>query len=481
MRIPAAMFIANEPVRLAETITVEDPGTGEQVGAIPRGRAKEVNQAVRAAAEAFPAWSARSSYERGQALRRIARALAAARDELARLESLDTGKPLSQARGDVDVAARYFDFYAGLADKFGGYEIPISPEYLALAQRVPYGVIGMIVPWNYPLQIASRGIAPALAAGNTAVVKPAEEASLTALRLAELAADAGLPPGVLNVVTGYGPEAGAALVAHPGVRHVSFTGSREVGEIVMAAAARQVKPVTLELGGKSPQIVFADADLDEVEPVLLRAILQNAGQTCSAGSRLLVEAAIADELVERLRSRFESVRIGRGEDDPDLGPLVSRAQLERVERHVAAARQAGLRLVTGGRRAAFGPLGRGYFFEPTIFTEVTADAPLFQEEVFGPVLAVTPFATAAEAVQLANATDFGLVAAIWTRDVSRAVAVANRLEAGQVFVNTYSAGGGVELPFGGFKESGIGREKGIEAMYTYTQTRTVVIRTSGLA
>jgi aldehyde dehydrogenase (NAD+)/betaine-aldehyde dehydrogenase len=317
-------------------------------------------------------------------------------------------------------------------------------------------------------------VAPALAAGNACVLKPAEEAPLTPIRIGRLALEAGVPPGVLNVVPGLGETAGAALANHPRLGHLSFTGSPEVGRLVGKAAAENVVPVTLELGGKSPNIVFADANVEGAVPAIVNSILQNAGQTCSAGSRLLVERRVHDELVDAVAKRFAGTRIGPGVEDPDLGPLISRTQHERVLGFVEQA--GGSKLVCGGRAPAEERLARGFFVEPTLFDDVDPASPLGREEVFGPVLAVTSFDDPQEAVELANATDYGLIAAVWTRDVARAHRLARDLQCGQVYVNTYGAGGGVELAFGGYKQSGHGREKGFEGLLAYTRTKTVVVR-----
>lgn len=473
-----AALINGKDVETAEYFATEDPSAGKPLAEVARCGKAEIDAAVSAARDAFEGdWPRTAAAERGRALKRVAELIRRDREDLALTESRDTGKPLKQARTDVDVAARYFEFYGGTIDAFYGETIPVSDEITAYTFREPLGVTGHIVPWNYPIQIGARTVAPALAVGNCCVLKPAEEAPLTALRLGKLCLEAGIPAGVLNVVPGFGEEAGGPLAAHPDVDHVSFTGSVEVGKLVQKAAAENVVPVALELGGKSPNVVFADADLEAAVPVIVNSILQNAGQTCSAGSRLLVHEGAHDEAVRAIAGRFEKVRIGAGPDDPDLGPLISRKQLDRVRGFVDGARDAGARLVFGGTE----PKGMdgGYYFSPTLFDDVPPDAPIAREEVFGPVLAVTPFRDLEEAIRLTNATDYGLVTAVWTRDVTTAHRLARAARSGQVYINTYGAGGGVELPFGGFKRSGYGREKGFEALYTYSQVKTVTIRLPG--
>jgi aldehyde dehydrogenase (NAD+)/betaine-aldehyde dehydrogenase len=352
-----------------------------------------------------------------------------------------------------------------------GATLPTELGVLAFTLPEPHGVSAHIVPWNYPLQVSARTVAVALAAGNCCVLKPAEDAPLTPLRLGELALEAGFPPGVLNVVPGYGPEAGVALAAHPGIDHLSFTGSREVGQLVMASAAANIVPVTLELGGKSPQLVFPDFPATTV-PAIVAAITEHAGQNCSAGSRLLVHESVHDEIVSAVARAFETIRIGPGCDDPDLGPLISARHRDRVLRYVELGKHIGT-LVTGGDAPAH-PRG-GFFVRPTLFTDVPADSPVAQEEIFGPVLCVLRFTTLDEAVALANGTSYGLAAGVWTRDVYRIHRLVRDLVAGQIFVNNYSAAGGVELPFGGCRRSGFGREKGAAALQEYVRHKAVAI------
>ena len=396
-------------------------------------------------------------------------------DELAALEARDTGKPMKQARADIVAAARYFEFYGGAADKVHGETVPFLPGYLVATERVPHGVTGHIIPWNYPAQMFGRTIAPALAMGNAAVLKPAEDACLTPLRLAELAAEAGFPEGAVNVVPGFGREAGAALAEHPGIDFLSFTGSPEVGVFVQEAAARNHIACTLELGGKSPQIVFGDADLEAALPVLVNAIVQNAGQTCSAGSRLLVERAFYDEVVEKVADRFLSLRAGTPEMDLDLGPLINPKQKARVEGFFAEAEEDGVPVVARGA-IADGVPENGYFVAPRLYGPVPRGNRLARDEVFGPVLSALPFEDEEDAIKLANDTEYGLAAAVWSQNASRAVRVARKVRAGQVFVNAYGAGGGIELPFGGIRKSGHGREKGFEALYDFGVLKTMVVK-----
>jgi len=460
----------------AGTFPAIDPATGAILGRLPRGGAAEIDEAVRAARRAFERereW--RKPAVRAGVLTEIGRAIMTAAEELAVLESRDTGKPLGQARTDVAVAARYFHYYAGWADKVYGQQIPLGDEYLDYTVREPWGVCGQIIPWNYPLQVGARLAAPALACGNAVVLKPAEEASLTPLRLAVIAHAAGLLEGLFQVVTGYGEEAGAALVAHPDVDHLSFVGSPAVGSAIAQIAARRLVPVSLELGGKSPNVVFEDADIKAALPMIVRAVIQNAGQTCSAGSRLIVHEAVAERVIEGLGARMRALRLGPGLEDPDLGPLISAAQFERARGMVERARVGGARLVAGGRRASGPAYERGFFLEATLLADVDTSSEIWREEVFGPVLAATTFRTEDEAIRLANSTDYGLVAGLWTRDLGRAHRVARAVRAGQIFVNTYGAGGGVEIPFGGYRRSGYGRGKGQEAVLTFSQVKNVCV------
>ncbi|HSW03426.1 aldehyde dehydrogenase family protein [Aquabacterium sp.] len=459
-----------------ETLPLINPNDGSLLAQIARGGAADIDAAVQTAQAALEGdWGRLSAAERGRLLLRISARVLEQADELARLEALDVGKPLKQGRADAIALARYLEFYGGAADKVHGQTIPFATGYTALTLREPHGVTGHIVPWNYPMQIIGRSVGAALAMGNACVLKPAEEACLSALAFGHIAQQAGLPAGALNIVPGLGDEAGAALSAHPGVAHLSFTGSVAVGRLVQAAAARNTIPVTLELGGKSPQIVFADADLDAALPFLVNAGIQNAGQTCSAASRILVERPVFDEVVSRMAARYRALCVGPALDDPDVGPLISARQREIVQGYLSIARDTGLPLAAQAALPAGLPSG-GCYVAPTLLAPVTADHRLAQEEIFGPVQVVMPFDGEAEALRIANGTAFGLVAGVWTRDGGRQFRMARQLKCGQVFINDYGAGGGIELPFGGVKQSGHGREKGFEALYGFSSLKTVAIK-----
>jgi len=471
-------FIANEWSAAFDgrTVEVHDPSTGEVFAHIARSGGSEVGRAVQAARHAFEGeWGNMAPAARSRLILRIAQALLDHADELAAIEQRDTGKPSRQAHADALAAARYFEFYGGAVDKLHGQTIPYPQDYTVFTLREPHGVTGHIVPWNYPLQIFGRSVAASLAAGNACVVKPAEDACLSLLRVAEIAAEVGLPAGALNIVTGLGIEAGAALAAHPGIDHISFTGSPQTGQAVQQAAAANFVPVTMELGGKSPQLVFSDADIESALPVLLNAIIQNAGQTCSAGSRVLIQRAVYSDVMGRLAELFEATRTGAAADDPDCGPLINARQLSRVKEFLSEADSAGISVVARGQLDANAPK-EGYYQVPVLLGDVPPDHRLAQEEIFGPVLCAIPFDTEEEAIEVANGTAYGLVAGVWTQDGGRQFRMVRRLRAGQVFVNNYGAGGGVELPFGGSGQSGYGRDKGFEALYGFTRLKTVSLR-----
>ena len=473
-----AHFIGNQWVSTlsGETLPVLNPSSGEIFARIARGNRADIDAAVAAAREAFAGpWGRLSALERGRMLARWGEAILANQDELAGIESTDTGKPLKQARADVVALARYVEFYGGAADKLHGQTIPYQEGYTVLTIREPHGVTAHIIPWNYPMQIFGRSVGAALAAGNACVVKPAEDGCLSLLRVAALAAEVGFPAGALNIVTGLGAEAGQALAEHPGIDHISFTGSPDTGKRVAMAGASHHCPVTLELGGKSPQLVFADADLDAAMPMLVGAIIQNAGQTCSAGSRVLIERSIYEPLLERLAQRFSQLRAGPADRDLDLGPLVSRKQQQRVWDFLSDAQADGIPIAAQGEVVDEAP-AKGYYQAPVLLRDVPPASRLWQDEVFGPVLSAAAFENEDDAVALANGTPYGLVAGVWTRDGARQFRMARRLEAGQVFINNYGAGGGVELPFGGVRHSGHGREKGFEALYGFTRLKTVALR-----
>jgi aldehyde dehydrogenase (NAD+) len=471
-------YIANasQPSAGGRTIPVIDPSDGQPFDELQRGTAEDIDSAVQAARQCYDGvWSRLSAAERGRLLMRLSAKIAEHADELARLEQRDCGKPTKQARADSLALARYFEFYAGACDKLHGDTLPYLAGYSVFTWREPHGVTGHIIPWNYPMQIFGRSVGGALAAGNVCVVKPSEDACLSLIRVAKLAAEVGFPAGAINIVTGYGHEVGDALARHDGIDHISFTGSPKVGTLIQQVAAERHCPVTLELGGKSPQILFEDADLDAALPMVINAIVQNAGQTCSAGSRLLVQQSIYEPLLERLGRAFEALRVGPAALDLDVGPLIRASQQHRVWDFLSDAQHANIPMVAQGQVVDEAP-ETGFYQAPTLLRDVPVDHRLAQEEVFGPVLAAMSFRDEDQAVQQANATQFGLVAGIWTRDGSRQLRMAKRVRSGQVFINNYGAGGGVELPFGGVKSSGYGREKGFEALYGFTTLKTVAIR-----
>jgi aldehyde dehydrogenase (NAD+) len=470
------MFIGGKWIGASsgETIPVISPVDGEVFDEIARGGDAEVDLAVQAAQRTLGGpWGRFSATERGRVLMKLAQKIVDGAEDLARLEARDTGKPLTTARNDIQVLARYFEFYGAAADKVHGQIIPFLDGYAVSVVREPHGVTGHIIPWNYPAQMLGRTLAPALAMGNATVLKPAEDACLSTLKIAQLAVEAGLPDGALNVVTGFGHEAGAALAGHPGINFVTFTGSNEVGTLVQQAAARNAVKCVLELGGKSPQIVFADADFERAVPTVVKAIVQNTGQTCTAGSRLLVQRQIYEDFVGRVAEAFRTVRVGTPDMDLDCGPVVNRSQFDRINAMVEAAKRSGTPALAQGQLAAGLPSG-GYFVRPVLFGDVPRDSALAQQEVFGPVLGAFPFEDEADAIALANGTEYGLLAAVWTENGGRQQRVAKAVRCGQVFINCYGAGGGVELPFGGVKKSGHGREKGFLALEEMSTTKTLV-------
>ncbi|MGI3164998.1 aldehyde dehydrogenase family protein [Pseudooceanicola sp. 200-1SW] len=475
--LPEGHFISGAFTGLGPDVLESfDAGRGQAFGRFANGSAEDVDRAVLDARRAFrDTWRHTAPADRGRILMRAAMLIRSRAEDLALVECLDSGKPISEARGDVGGAARAFEYYAGACDKLQGDTFPLPRGYLGYSQYEPVGVTAHVIPWNFPISTAARGIAPALAAGCAVVAKPAEQTPFSALMLAGILYEAGLPAGVCNVVTGLGRDTGAALVAHPQVDQITFTGSVGTGQTVMRAAADNVTRLVLELGGKSPVVVLDDCDQDQAIEGVLGAIYEHAGQVCSAGSRLVIERGIHDQFVERLSQRAAQLSIGHGLRDPKLGPVNSPEQLEKIGGFVDRARARGAEVLTGGAATADPETGAGWFYQPTIIADRPRDDELVQEEIFGPVLTVQIAEDAEHALALADDSQFGLVAGLYTGDITAGLRLARDLDVGQVFINEYFAGG-IEVPFGGNRMSGFGREKGLEGMKSYTKLKSVVAK-----
>jgi acyl-CoA reductase-like NAD-dependent aldehyde dehydrogenase len=477
-RQPLKLLIGGRWVEAAsgKTFATLNPATGEELARVAEGEAEDIHRAVAAARQAFESgsWPKLTPSQRGRLLLKLADLIEQNAEELAELETLDNGKPIRYSRaGDVPLTADHFRYFAGWATKLEGETIPVSiPNMFTYTLREPVGVVGQIIPWNFPLQMAAWKLAPALACGNTVVLKPAEQTPLTALRLGELICEAGFPDGVVNIVPGFGETAGAALAAHLDVDKIAFTGSTEVGRKILHASEGNLKKVTLELGGKSPNIIFPDADLKYAIRGAMNAIFFNQGQVCTAGSRLFVHKAVYEQVIDGLSDVASKMKLGAGMDAAtEMGPLISQEQLERVTRYIAAGKREGATTRTGGERAG-GDLARGYFVQPTVFDGVHDEMTITREEIFGPVVVALPFEEVEDVVRRANSSIYGLAAGIWTNDVKKVHRVAAALKAGVVWVNTYNQFDAA-APFGGYKQSGYGREMGHAVLDAYTQTKTV--------
>jgi len=453
-----------------------DPATGEVVATFARAGEAEVEMAVAAAREAFDngPWRRMRPFERGRILHRIGELMLQKRDEIARKESMDSGKPLRDSYWEVDCSARFFEFYGGAADKLHGNSIPLGPDWSDWTVKEGIGVSLHIIPWNYPFQLIARGVAPALAAGCAVIIKPSADTPVTAYEFVKICQEAGLPEGLVNLVNGRGSVAGDLLARHKGVDQITFTGSVPTGERVLVAAASHAIPCNMELGGKSPQILFADADLDRSLPIIAGGFLTHCGQVCNAGTRLFVERSIHDKVVEKLHSRIKSMKLGAGVEDPDMGPLISRSHKSDVERYYDIARKDG-ELLLGAEVPTAAALANGAFVRPGLVVGANNSTQIAREEIFGPILTVIPFDTASEAIDGANDSPFGLVAGIHTSNIDKALGVGSRLQVGQVWINSFGVGLDVEFPFGGYKLSGYGREKGLEALAAYQQVKNIAI------
>src|SRR5262245_47664508 len=470
------LFINNEwrPAASGKTLDVLNPATEEIIATVASAEQSDVDEAVSAARGALDrSWGRISARDRGRLLWKLGEKLMERADEIATLETLHNGKPIFESRNiEIPASAECFQYYAGWADKIHGETIPVRGNYLSYTLREPVGVVAAIVPWNFPLLLTAWKVAPALACGNTVIIKPASQTPLTALALAEVAQQAGIPPGVINVVTGPGASVGQMLVEHPGIDKIAFTGDTSTGREIMRHSADTLKRITLELGGKSPNIVLADADIDAAVRGSTTGIFYGKGEVCAAGSRLLVERSIKDAFLEKVAARTKKMSPGDPLDPKTrLGAISSKRQLETDLRYIETAKKEGARLVAGGSRADIGT-GKGFFLQPTVFADVTPDMTIAREEIFGPVLAAIDFADLDEAIERANATTYGLAAAVWTRDIKKAHLVARKLQAGTVWINTYNVYD-TAAPFGGYKHSGFGREMSMHALEHYTQVKSV--------